>query len=128
MKQAVNEEKIFSESKKGFYCACLTLAGEILLLSVFAVFAIALTIAVLLILAAIYLAPLQFFVFNTDLSPAISNLLEYQWFIVGLAITALVIIWSLCKNNQKEQAERRLANKILADKGLEPLDEGTWWA
>jgi len=107
MDKVINAEggKFFSVDSKGFFHTILVILGFLLL--------IVSVIAVLLLSAVFFWWPLQLTVFGVDMTPVISWLIDYKWFVGGLEILTLVCFWFF----YIKVPERRYANKVLADKG-----------
>ena len=120
---SADEERIFSESKKGINYAIFVAAGIVLLLAAYVIILVVLTMALLLIAAEYYFRPLQLIIFKADLSTTISWLVAYEWLIFLLTIAAYVYTLVYIQNIKKGKNERRFANKVLADKAIKPLEE-----
>ena len=91
-----------------------------------AVFCALAIIALALLSMAIYFDPLDIWFYGINLSGFFSFLTAKRWPTVVLIVVAVAVIWGVNQDIKKEQAERRLANKILTDQGVGPL-EGTWF-
>ncbi|MFH0956165.1 MAG: hypothetical protein V1801_03085 [Candidatus Falkowbacteria bacterium] len=63
--------------------------------------------------------PLQLEIYGIDFS----GLVKWKWLWLISIVAAWAMICCILRGWKKEQAERRLANKILAERGMEPLEE-----
>lgn len=127
MEKTIDDKRIFSESKMGVNYALLVTSGIALLMAAYIAVSIGLTLMVLLIVVAHYFEPLQLIVFETDLSPILFWLVAHEGTIfISLIVVAGIYVWIYIHDSRREKNEKRLADKILADKGMAPLDEGAW--
>lgn len=92
---------------------------KFLLKTVFTAIFIGLFISTLLIAWAYHARPMQLFIGETDMS----WLVYHEKLVFSLTVIVWGVAFLLCRNYVKEKNEQRFTNKILAEKGLEPLNE-----
>lgn len=99
MEKAISreEEKIFSESKKGVNYSIIFIFGILYLSAIILLFVVALVAALLLLMAEIFFGPLAITIFGVNMAPLFSWLASHQWLIGGLSVIALIFFWCIYK-------------------------------